>query len=41
MQQTYVKVDVFDPISNGQRATPELTQDYGNDIASHAEREAP
>ena len=33
--------DVFGPISNGQRATPEPTQDYGYNIASHAEREAP
>ena len=33
--------DVFGPMSNGHQATPESTQDYGYDIASHAEREAP
>ena len=34
-------IDVFGPISNGQLDAPEPTQDYGHNIASHAEREAP
>ena len=34
-------IDVFGPISDGKRATPEPTLDYGYDITSHAEWEAP
>ena len=36
-----INIDVFGPIANGQLDTPEPTQDYRHDIASHAEREAP